>query len=181
MSDSTKKLPKGGSLDPQSNQPLLGQNCLPFGLDGADGPVAPDVQADGRAAPDGQGDGPTRPMADEAGPPEGRGKADPYDLDSLRLSQDFASAVGVKRLTKTIPVKKPSKEWFVRTHPTVSAPDGRLRVERGSGDLPGGSRVEGGAGVGDDVLPPVAGLVRQPTRCAVPLADPAPRSRRPDR
>jgi hypothetical protein len=43
-------------------------------------------------------------------------EADPFDLASLRLSQDFASAVGVKRLVTTIPVKKPSKEWFVRSH-----------------------------------------------------------------
>jgi hypothetical protein len=51
-------------------------------------------------------------MADQAEP-----EADPFDLASLRLSQDFASAVGVKRLITTIPVKKPSREWFVRTHP----------------------------------------------------------------
>jgi hypothetical protein len=44
-------------------------------------------------------------------------EADPYNLDSLRLSQDFASAVGVKKLITTVPVRKPSKEWFVRTHP----------------------------------------------------------------
>ena len=39
-------------------------------------------------------------------------------LDSLRLTQDFASAVGVKKLVKTIPVRKsPSKETFIRVHP----------------------------------------------------------------
>jgi hypothetical protein len=43
--------------------------------------------------------------------------ADPFNLDSLRLSQDFASAVGVKPLLKTVPIKKPEQEWFVRTHP----------------------------------------------------------------
>lgn len=42
---------------------------------------------------------------------------DEWDLDSLRLPQDFATAVGVKRLIKTVPVKKPLAEWFVRTHP----------------------------------------------------------------
>ena len=107
-----KNSPKVGSLDLQSHQPLPGQTSLQFGLDGDDGPVAPDVQADGRAASDGQGGGPTRPGADGAKP-----EAGPFDLDSLRLSQDFASAVGVKKLLKTVPVKKPSKEWFVRTHP----------------------------------------------------------------
>jgi hypothetical protein len=44
-------------------------------------------------------------------------EADPFDLASLKLGQDFASAVGVKKLVTTIPAKKPSKEWFVRTHP----------------------------------------------------------------
>jgi hypothetical protein len=46
--------------------------------------------------------------------------ADPFDLHRLRLSQDFASAVGVERLVKTIPVRKPSREWFVRVHPDPS-------------------------------------------------------------
>jgi len=37
-------------------------------------------------------------------------EADPFDLASLRLSQDFASAVGVKKLITTVPVKKPGTE-----------------------------------------------------------------------
>ena len=57
----------------------------------------------------------------QSGTPAGAGDVgqgvDPFDLGSLRLSQDFASAVGVKKLITTVPVKKPSKEWFVRTHP----------------------------------------------------------------
>jgi hypothetical protein len=52
-----------------------------------------------------------------AGADVAKPEADPFDLDSLRLSQDFASAVKVKKLLKTVPVRKPSKEWFVRTHP----------------------------------------------------------------
>jgi hypothetical protein len=52
-------------------------------------------------------------------------EADPFDLEALRLSQDFAAAVAVKRLITTIPVRKPSKEWFVRTHP---GPDYRLQT-----------------------------------------------------
>ena len=43
-----------------------------------------------------------------------KAQTDPFDLDSLRLRQDFASSVGVKRLLTTIPIRKPSKEWFVR-------------------------------------------------------------------
>ena len=92
-----------------------GQNGLPFDQDAADVQVGPDVQANGRAASNGQLDGLAMDGADEA-----KLEADPFDLDSLRLDQDFASAVGVKPLLKTVPVKKPSKEWFVRTHPDPS-------------------------------------------------------------
>ncbi len=89
-----------------------GQDGLPFGQDAADVQAGPDVQANGQAASNGQQDGLAMAGADAAKP-----EADPFDLASLRLSQDFASAVGVKKLITTIPVRKPSKEWFVRTHP----------------------------------------------------------------
>ena len=42
---------------------------------------------------------------------------DPFDLTRLRLSQDFVAAAGVKKLLTTVPTRKPSKEWFVQTHP----------------------------------------------------------------
>ena len=42
--------------------------------------------------------------------------ADPFDPSRLRLSQDFVAAAGVKKLLTTIPVRKPSKEWFIQTH-----------------------------------------------------------------
>ena len=47
----------------------------------------------------------------EAAPP------DPFDLENLRVGQDFADTVGVKRLLTTIPVHKPNKQDFVRVHP----------------------------------------------------------------
>jgi hypothetical protein len=49
-----------------------------------------------------------------------KSEADPFDLDALRLSQDFASAVGAKKLITTIPVRKPSREWYIRTHPDAA-------------------------------------------------------------
>jgi hypothetical protein len=42
---------------------------------------------------------------------------DPFDPARLRLSPDFTAALGVKKLLTTVPVRKPSKEWFVRCHP----------------------------------------------------------------
>jgi hypothetical protein len=42
---------------------------------------------------------------------------DPFDISRLRLSQDFVAAAGVKKILNTVPCRKPSKEWFVQTHP----------------------------------------------------------------
>ena len=40
-----------------------------------------------------------------------------FNLDRLRLSQDFANKVGVKKAIITVPVRKPDRQWFVRVHP----------------------------------------------------------------
>ena len=45
---------------------------------------------------------------------------DPFDPERLRLTQDFSSAVGVKKALLSIPVRKPSREWFVKVHPEES-------------------------------------------------------------
>jgi len=51
---------------------------------------------------------------------------DPFsNLDQLRLSQDHMAAIGLKKELMTVPVRKPSKEWFVRVHPD---PDYRLET-----------------------------------------------------
>ena len=42
---------------------------------------------------------------------------DPFNAESLRLSQDFSQLFGVKQALMTVPVRKPDKAWFVRTHP----------------------------------------------------------------
>ena len=42
---------------------------------------------------------------------------DPFDLASLRLSQDFASSIGVKKVLTTIPCRKPNRHEFVRVRP----------------------------------------------------------------
>src|SRR5271166_3586545 len=96
----------------ESPNSLPGQDGLLFGQDVADVQAGPDVQANGQAGSSGRIDGLAMARADTAKP-----EADPFDVTSLRLSQDFASVVGVKKLVTTIPVRKPSKEWFVRTHP----------------------------------------------------------------
>lgn len=39
---------------------------------------------------------------------------DPFDPARFRLSQDMLAAASVKKLLTTVPVRKPSKEWFVQ-------------------------------------------------------------------
>ena len=41
---------------------------------------------------------------------------DSFDLESLRVSQDFVKDSGVKKLLTTIPVRKPNRQDFVRVH-----------------------------------------------------------------
>src|SRR5262245_25091215 len=43
---------------------------------------------------------------------------DPYDLNRLRLSQDFTEVVGVKKLLTTVRVGKPNPQSYVRVHPS---------------------------------------------------------------
>ena len=41
---------------------------------------------------------------------------DPFDLDSLSLSQAFMETAGVKKHINTIPVRRPYSQDFVRVH-----------------------------------------------------------------
>ena len=45
-------------------------------------------------------------------------KLDPFDLESLILSQNFTETTGVKKLLTTVPVRRPNLQDFVRTHPS---------------------------------------------------------------
>lgn len=40
-----------------------------------------------------------------------------FDLEKLRLSQNFSEIVGVKRVQLNVPVRKPKRQEFVRVHP----------------------------------------------------------------
>ena len=77
----------------------------------ADGPC--DVpEAPAASDPSGETEG-------EQGPAGGNGgdaAPDPFDPGRLRLSQDFAAGLGVKKALLTVPVRKPSKEWWIQTH-----------------------------------------------------------------
>ena len=46
------------------------------------------------------------------------GGANGFDLDSLRLSQDFGQTIGVKKTVLQYPIRRPGKQEFVRTHPS---------------------------------------------------------------
>lgn len=111
------KLSSRPNREAESNaEPTRPETLGLFGLDGADGPPIPEDGSTDQQAHSIHGAGPVHPPGSD-GADGAKSKSDPFDLDSLRISQDFATAVGVKRLIKTVPIKKPSKEWFVRTHP----------------------------------------------------------------
>jgi len=40
-----------------------------------------------------------------------------FDLDAIRLSQNFGESSGIKKLLTTVPVRKPNRTQFFRTHP----------------------------------------------------------------
>jgi hypothetical protein len=42
---------------------------------------------------------------------------DPFDPAALRLSQDFASSIGVKKVLTTVPCRKPNRHEFVQVRP----------------------------------------------------------------
>jgi hypothetical protein len=41
---------------------------------------------------------------------------DPFDIESLRLPQDFSALLGLQPVLNTVAVRKPSKEWWIRVH-----------------------------------------------------------------
>ena len=45
-------------------------------------------------------------------------EANPFDPSRLRLSQNFSETVGVKKALITVPVRKPTRQEFVRVHPS---------------------------------------------------------------
>jgi hypothetical protein len=44
-------------------------------------------------------------------------KGEQFDPSRLRLTQNFAEIAGVKKALITVPVRKPSRQSFIRTHP----------------------------------------------------------------
>ena len=40
-----------------------------------------------------------------------------FDLDAIRLPQNFGESSGIKKLLTTVPVRKPNRTQFFRTHP----------------------------------------------------------------
>ena len=45
------------------------------------------------------------------------GPADGFNMESVRLSQDFQTKVGSQKVTLSVPVKKPDKHWWSYIHP----------------------------------------------------------------
>jgi hypothetical protein len=65
-------------------------------------------------------EGKTQKLADAAELDGDRktGNDNPFNPENLRLSQNFAETVGVKKTIVTVPVRKPNRQDFVRVHPS---------------------------------------------------------------
>src|SRR5262245_42915441 len=42
---------------------------------------------------------------------------DPYDVEKLRVKQDYLESTNVKKLLTTVPIRKPPPQDFIRVHP----------------------------------------------------------------
>lgn len=42
---------------------------------------------------------------------------DPYDLEKLRVNEDYLESTNVKKLLTTVPMRKPAPQDFIRVHP----------------------------------------------------------------
>ena len=58
-----------------------------------------------------------KPQETGSANPEAPQGAGDFDLSRLRLGQDFADKVGVKKALLSVPVRKPDRQSFVRVHP----------------------------------------------------------------
>jgi len=54
---------------------------------------------------------------------------DPFDLANLRLDQSFVESAGVKKLLKTVPVRKPGPQDFERVHPSEEYREALAMIE----------------------------------------------------
>jgi len=54
---------------------------------------------------------------------------DPFDLAALRINPNFSETVGVKKLLTTVPVRKPSKQDFIRVHSGENYRDNFAMIE----------------------------------------------------
>jgi hypothetical protein len=54
---------------------------------------------------------------------------DPFDLSNLRLAQNFNETAGVKKLLRTVPIRKPNKQDFIRVHPDAAYRENFAMVE----------------------------------------------------
>jgi hypothetical protein len=61
---------------------------------------------------------PLKPELKAVDPATASTPPDPFDLDSLSLSQNFPETAGVKKLLRTVPARRPNPQDFVRVHPS---------------------------------------------------------------
>jgi len=58
------------------------------------------------------------PQSDVVTPPTpAADPSDPFNLDNLRLDQNFVQSAGAKKLLTTVPFRKPNPQDYIRVHP----------------------------------------------------------------
>src|SRR5262249_46850031 len=50
------------------------------------------------------------------GAPPVEDRPDPFDIESLRLPQDFSALLGLQSALPPVEVRSPSREWWIRVH-----------------------------------------------------------------
>ena len=72
-----------------------------------------------------QPDDPGKQPETRAAPQPNPAALDPFDIENLRLPQDFEAEAGAKKLLNTVPVRKPHKQEWIWVHPD---PEYRLNL-----------------------------------------------------
>jgi len=105
------------AIDSPVEEPLpkkVGLKCSPSGINSD----RPDFPAQNAKRP---GSRPSRFKASQRGltmkeeiPQQNGEVQSDFDLEALRMNQNFGAMTGVKRAILSVPVRKPNKQWFIR-------------------------------------------------------------------
>ncbi len=79
--------------------------------------------------PDANQDRTSEATVQSTGGADGKG-ASPFDPKSLVMSQDFAASIGVKKTTRIVPARKPTRHDWASSSPMSGASPSRSRCSK---------------------------------------------------